>query len=380
MLIDTTLREGEQLYGAYFDTATRRGIIRSLVAAGIEEIEIGCVGHDWIEELLPWAESLIAKTGARTTLSLWCRLKEEDLVKAAELGAKRVNLGAPVSGEHLEKRLGLSGRGLFSRLERVLNRARALGFEYVSVSLEDVSRAEPNFAAEAARLAVSRGAGRIRLSDTVGLLSPPEMIDLVRMFRLCARVPIAVHCHNDFGMATANAVSALDAGASMADASVLGIGERSGIAAIEELAAYLRVRRGRNYDLAALANLARLVAKAARMEIPRNKAVAGRDIFACETGLHVQALMREPALFEPYAPELVGAARMMAGGGKSGRGALRELFARLGREVKEQELDGLARAVRGKSRTLGRPLTENELRDLASNIPPPERAGGNMAA
>lgn len=379
MLIDTTLREGEQLFGAYFDMEMRRGIVRSLVAAGVEEIEIGCVGQEWLGELLPWAQSLIESSGSETVLSVWCRLREDDLAKAKTLGATRVNLGAPVSAAHLKQRLGLSHRGLFCTLERVLHRAQAHGFDAVSVGLEDVSRAEQQFALEAARFAESLGAWRIRLSDTVGQLSPAEVMDMVRMFRLGLSAPIAVHCHNDFGMATANAISALEAGANFADVSVLGIGERAGIAALEEVAAHRATRIGARYDLKILAGLALLVAKAAKIEIPRTKPVVGKDIFACESGLHAQALLKDPELFEPYDPAYVGTTRVIAGGGKSGRAAVREKLAHYGFHVPDHSLEGLVVAVREKARHLARPLTDEELVALAQrpgllHIPDRDRA------
>lgn len=365
MLIDTTLREGCQAYGVYFDMETKRGIFRSLLAAEIEEIEIGCVGSGHLEELLPWARQTINASGAPAHVSVWCRLREDDLELARTLGVRRINIGAPVSAEHLEKRLSLSRRGLFCRLERVLGRAVDMGFDYISVGLEDAGRADPHFALEAARLAAAQGASRIRLSDTVGVLSPPEIMEMVRMFSMATKKDIAVHCHNDFGMATANAVAALEAGAQFADASVLGLGERAGITAIEEAAAFLALRRDRDYGLGILAELARTVAKTAKMEIPRNKAVAGRDIFSCESGLHVHGLYRDPSLYEPYAPELVGAERIIAGGGKSGMSALREHLSLLGIHVDADCAPAVVRAVRQEAENMGRPLSDVELRALA---------------
>jgi homocitrate synthase NifV len=145
----------------------------------------------------------------------------------------------------------------------------------------------------------------------------------------------------------------------------MGLGERSGITAIEEAAAFLSVRRGRNYDIAVLAELARMVAKSAKIVISRNKAVAGRDIFSCESGLHVHGLYRDPALYEPYAPELVGAERIIAGGGKSGRSGLREHLSSLGIRVDAGSAPAVVRAVRREAENRGRPLSDEELRALA---------------
>lgn len=362
MIIDTTLREGEQFFGAYFDMDTRLAVARGLMAAGIEEIELGCAGWEWLPEL---AARLRPAAGDRgTRLSVWCRLREDDLERAAELGPDRVNIGAPVSDRHLQKRLGMSRRDLFRRMEVVLGRTQSLGLDYVSVGLEDLSRADRGFALKAAEHARELGASRLRLSDTVGLLSPLETRTLVLAFGDALDLPLAVHCHNDFGMATANALTALSSGADFCDASLLGVGERAGIAALEELAAYMSTRRAGGYDLGEIARLARMVAGAADVDVPRNRPVIGRDVFSCESGLHVQAMLRDPGLFEPLDPCSVGATRVLAAGAKSGRGALDGILRRCGLTVPEGLRGEILRTARRTARKFGRPLSEHELREL----------------
>ena len=171
---------------------------------------------------------------------------------------------------------------------------------------------------------------------------------------------MAVHCHDDLGMGTANAVTALDVGAAWADVSLLGLGERAGLAATEEVAAWLAMRRGRPYRLEVLRDLCALAARAAGMELPGHKAVAGADLFTCESGLHAHGLARDPSLFEPFDPSLVGgseADRRLAVGKKSGRAAVDMAAARPG--------PGTGRAVHGARgpAALGRPE------------PPPDRRG-----
>jgi homocitrate synthase NifV len=174
-----------------------------------------------------------------------------------------------------------------------------------------------------------------------------------------------VHCHDDFGMATANAVSALGAGADMADVTVLGIGERTGVSRLEEVASFLALRRGvSGLDLLAIREACTLVARAAELPVPRNKPICGRDIFACESGLHAHGMLRDPALFEPFPPGAVGApegARQVRLGAKTGRAAVAAAMDRMGLGGSGDAVGAATERVRRTAASLGRPLTDPEL-------------------
>ncbi len=360
MLIDTTLREGAQLFGAYFDAAAARRIVAGVAEAGVEEMELGWVGRGDVRGLLDFA----GKRAPGMATSLWCPAREADVEAAADLGARRINIGVPASDAHREKRLGATRSQLLSLAARVVRRGRELGLE-VSVGLEDASRADVAFALKLARAVERAGAFRVRLSDTVGLLTPDETAALVSRFRKRLRIAVAAHCHNDFGMASANACAALAAGAEYADVSLLGVGERSGVAALEEVAAHLSLRRGAAYRLDGLRDLCALVSRETGVAVPRTKPVVGRDIFACESGLHVHGVGRDPALFEPYAPETTGAERKTAVGGKSGRASVRMALEELGLACPESRLPGVLASVRRLAGDLKRPLSSEELLALA---------------
>lgn len=367
MLIDTTLREGAQLFGVYLDERTRAALLTGLLRLGAEEIELGWVGQEGLAPLLHWARDTARETASRSAFSLWCPCRDRDIRMAASLGVTRINLGLPASDAHLAKRLGIGRSKALDLAGRSISLAQQLGIREVSLGLEDVSRADMEFALELAQHAERAGAWRIRLADTVGLLSPLATADMVRRFRQALTCRLAAHCHNDFGMATANAVSALDAGADYVDVSLLGMGERAGIAAAEELAAWLVLRRGRGtYDLGALKELCALAAGAANLPLPRTKAVVGEDIFACETGLHAQGLARDPGLFEPFAPEAVNAERRLGLGAKSGRAAVRSALEENGAAGPESLVGLLTGAVRRLSQELGRPLSPGEFSRLAA--------------
>ncbi|WP_319471322.1 pyruvate carboxyltransferase [uncultured Pseudodesulfovibrio sp.] len=363
MLIDTTLREGAQLFGTYFNRETKERIISGLLALGTNEMELGWVGQEGLKELVEWARPIKGETA----LSVWSPCRGADIRKAAALGVDRVNIGVPVSDLHIENRLGTDREGLLERLARSVLTAGILGIRYISVGLEDASRADEAFALAAARLAQDMGASRIRLADSVGVLTPARMMGLAATFRRHLDIDLAVHCHDDFGMATANALTALQAGADYADCSILGIGERSGIAATEELATYLTLKEDNHddtYQTDGIRDLCNFVSHAAGVPIPRTKAVAGKDIFACESGIHVHAMGKSPDLFEPYNPDTIGANRIVAVGGKSGRRAVAGALEEHDIAHDEADLPTIVDAVRRLSHKLERPLTTMELVSL----------------
>jgi len=367
MLIDSTLREGAQAYGVYFGGGAKRRMAELLAAAGVEELECGWIGQQDLPEFLTWAQSALAAPEAGgPALSLWCPCREADAREAAKLAGAgllhRVNIGAPSSALHREKRLGLSLAEMASRVRSVVAAAKDEGAGYITVGLEDISRADPDEALGLARAAVEAGAARVRLSDTVGLLTPLATAELVRRFTAALPVPIALHAHNDLGMATANAVTALECGAAFADVSALGLGERAGIASLEQVAAWTMQQKCKTkrpgYDLLVLRALCLLASQAAKTPVARNRPVVGEDIFAAESGIHVHGILRDPALFEPFAPESVGASRRVGVGAKSGGAALNAAMARLGAGAGDNGLVGRVRAL---AERLGRPLTDKEL-------------------
>ncbi len=360
MIIDSTLREGEQRYGLYFDPATRTALVRALAAAGVAEIETGP------EALV--VDAVKSLPGARPKVSVWSPCREDRLRAVAALQADRVCLGLPVSDLHIEKRFRRDRGFVLTRLAEMLGLARELGLAYISVGLEDVSRADPEFALEVGRLAAELGASRLRLSDTLGLLTPAETAALVARFKAAVPVELAVHCHNDFGQATANALAALEAGADYADASLMGLGERAGIAATEQLAAFLSLRRGQaGYDLAALRRACELAGRAAG-GVPDHAPVVGERLFWVESGLHAEALYKASELYEPFAPELLGLARHIGLGKKSGRAAVAGKLSELGLAESAgdlADLAGLTERVRATAGRLGRTLDEAEIVRLA---------------
>lgn len=362
MLIDTTLREGAQMFGTSIPTTERMEIACRIADMGVEEIETGWIGQEGLEELV----RALRGRGVSCDLSAWSPCRPVDVYRAAGLGIDTINIGLPVSDLHIAERLRTDRGGLTQMLRETVGLAHSCGIRRISVGLEDVTRADQDFALSMARMAMDLGAVRIRLADTLGVMTPNRIAELVRFFAQSVDMEIAVHCHNDFGMATANAITALEAGAHWADVSVLGIGERSGISALEEVAGHLRLAQGYEiYDMNLVRGLCDLVADHARIPVARNRPVAGDDIFAAESGLHVDGLLKNPALFEPYDPARTGAERVLALGDKSGRGAVRSMLRQSGLSGPLSSLGSLVDAIRERARRTGRPMSQDEVRDLA---------------
>ncbi|MDD5759742.1 MAG: pyruvate carboxyltransferase [Desulfobulbaceae bacterium] len=363
-LIDSTLREGSQTSGVFFSLKQKMAIASAVAAIGIEELELGvatCQDPD-----LPALVAACRELKHRPRLALWCRCRAEDIELAASLKPDILSLSLPASDLHIRKRLNKTRRWVLAHLQESVQLAKASGIKKISLGIEDSSRANRQFLNELIAEAVSVGVGRIRFADTVGIMTPNETSDLIRFYK--QRYPtleLAFHGHNDFGLATANALSALEAGADWVDVTVLGLGERAGCARLEELVGMLTlVKSQKKYAVDQLSMLCTLVAESAGRSIEGNHPLVGSAIFTCESGLHVHGLLADPASYEPFPPELVRSKRTVLLGAKSGGKAVDGYCARLGISP-GSSLPALVSMVRQRATELGRPLLDSEIRCLA---------------
>lgn len=363
-LIDSTLREGAQTPGVMFSSEQKIAIAKAVALVGIEEIELGIA-----TTLDPDLERLIAELRVMENcprLALWSRCRTEDIIYAGHLRPDVLSLSLPASERHIATRLGKSRDWVLTRLKESVALAQELGIANVSLGVEDSSRAESGFLGELIDTAVALGVRRIRLADTVGVLTPMATAAAITQLRqLHPEVELGFHGHNDFGMASANAVAALEAGAQWADVTVMGLGERAGCSRLEEVAALLTlVQQKKDYRLDRLPLLCRLVAEASGRAIPANHPLVGQAIFTCETGLHVHGLLADPASYEPFPPECVNSHRTILMGAKTGSRAVAGYLAQLGMPVHSHRLPNLVRHIRQLASDLGRPLLEAEIRNL----------------
>ncbi len=302
--IDSTLRDGEQTPGVRFSLSDKLDIAWALDAAGISEIEAGipAMGGDMLEEVKE-----LTALSLHAAVSVWCRARLRDLEQAEQCGARRVHIALPAS-DRLLATMGKDRNWLYRRATTLPAIAKRR-FDYVSVGLMDASRCPADHLQSLAGCIYRAGADRLRLADTVGVWNPFE-VD--RLFRdLCSRhpgLPLGFHGHNDLGMATANALAAIRAGAQWVDVTVNGLGDRAGNVPLAELALAVEhsLKRTSGIQLAHLSTLSERVAAACGQPLPADKPVVGNRVFRHEAGIHVHGLLRDRLSYQPFLPESVG--------------------------------------------------------------------------
>ncbi|MDI6894724.1 MAG: homocitrate synthase [Bacillota bacterium] len=362
-VVDTTLRDGEQTAGVVFTPREKEYIACLLDDLGVDEIEAGVPVMEGAEKE---AVRTIAHLGLRARVMAWNRALPEDLRHSLDCGAPAVALSISASDIQIEKKLRTTRRWVLDTMARTTEMAKKQGL-YVSVSAEDASRADPAFLVEFARTARDAGADRLRFCDTVGLMHPLAVHEAVgRLLQGVPGLPVEMHTHNDLGLATANALAGVMAGASFVGVTVGGLGERAGNAALEEVVMGLKHLLGyeTGVDTRYLARVAEYVGAAAGRPVPPGKSVVGPGVFAHESGIHVDGVLKDPSTYEPFDPGEVGLVRRLVVGKHSGAAAVLDCLRRSGIEADGALIPELLARVRQCAIDLKRSLQDWELARL----------------
>ena len=354
-IFDTTLRDGEQSPGFSMNTGEKLRLARQLESLGVDVIEAGFpIASKGDFE----AVRAVAGEVRNSTVAGLARARRPDI--EALLGAldgavrPRVHVVLATSDLHLQHKLRISRAEALEAIGTMVEFARSRCPE-VEFSAEDASRSDPAFLAQAFSTAADAGATILNAPDTVGYTTPEEYGDLFRALRaqLGDRPGLvwSAHCHNDLGLAVANSLAAVAAGARQVECTINGIGERAGNAALEEIAVALAVRPDRyaattRLRLNELYAVSRLLSEITRVPVPPNKAVVGANAFAHEAGIHQDGILKNPLTYQVISPESVGVPKHRLVIGKhSGRNALRSRLGDLGVVLAEDEVGRCYRLV-----------------------------------
>ena len=332
-LLDTTLRDGEQMPGVSLTPAEKVDIARELDAAGVHVIEAGsaCTSEGEREGI-----RRIADEGLDATVTSFARGVQSDIDRALDCGVDGVNLVVPASDKHVETKVGSNREEIVDTTVELVEYATDHDL-WVEVLGEDGSRADIDYLERLLGAGLDAGADRVCYCDTVGAAGPERTAEVVS--RLADLGPTSLHTHDDLGFGLTNVHAGLKAGADTVHGTVTGVGERAGNVALEEVAIALN----RCYDVDTIAverlyRLCRRVSDVTGVAIPPNKAVCGANAFAHESGIHTDGTLKDGTMYEPYPPEAVGRERRLVLGKHAGRAGVAAALAEHDLDVSDDEL------------------------------------------
>jgi 2-isopropylmalate synthase len=364
-MFDTTLRDGEQTPGVSLVPEEKLTIARQLARLGVDAIEAGFPTSSEGEAA---AVRLIAKDGLLPEVYALARASQQDIDTALRCDVGYVHIFIATSDLHLQRKLKLSREEVLERAVQAVSYAKDHGL-VVEFSAEDATRSDPKYLEEVFSSVCKAGADRINIPDTVGTASPEMMRRIVSSVKQVIDRPISVHCHDDLGLAVANSLAGIEAGASQAHVTINGVGERAGNASLEELVMALQqiaaIKTG--IDTTLLYETSRLVAKTMGVLVQPNKAIVGDNAFGHESGIHTHGISSEASTYEPFDPALVGRKRWFQAGKHAGAHGIAAQLAEMGLSPNTEELSQIVSKVKDLA-DKGKTVTDADLFAIAETV------------
>ncbi|MCD6511677.1 MAG: 2-isopropylmalate synthase [Thaumarchaeota archaeon] len=364
-IFDTTLRDGEQMAGVALTPEDKLEIAKQLDELGVDTIE---AGFAIVSEGEREAIRSIVKEGLKAEICSLARANKKDIDAAISCDVGCIHTFIATSDIHLKYKLRMSREEALRRAVEAVEYAKAHGVT-VEFSAEDATRSDFSYLKEVFLAVEDAGADRIDVPDTVGIATPERMKLLISDVTSYLKVPVSVHCHNDFGLATANSLAGIEAGASQAHVTVNGIGERAGNASLEEVVMALQNLYGFKTGIRTekIYEVSRLVRRLTGVPIQPNKAIVGDNAFSHEAGIHVHGILSNPFTYEPISPESVGRKRVIEVGKHAGKHGLRAKLEEYGIHPTEEEMKVIFERFKRLS-DRGKRLTDTDLLAVARDV------------
>ncbi|MBT0158769.1 2-isopropylmalate synthase [Candidatus Bathyarchaeota archaeon A05DMB-2] len=364
-IFDTTLRDGEQTPGVSLTFEDKIEIARQLSLLGVDTIEAGFpASSDGERKVI----KEIAKAGLGTEICGLARANRNDIDAAIECDVDAVHVFIPTSPVQMKYAVNLTPEQVVSATVESVEYVKKHGL-ICEFSPMDATRSELPFLKQVCQAAEKAGMDRLNVPDTVGIMIPRTMNKLIEDIKTVVTVPISIHCHDDFGMAVANSLAAVEAGATQVHCTINGLGERAGNASLEEVVMALhmiyKLKTGVNTRL--LYSTSRMVATLTGISVQANKAIVGENAFAHESGIHTRGVTVKPLTFEPIKPEVVGRTRKLVAGKLAGTRGIKAELEEIGIHPSEEQLKEIVQRVKDLG-DKGKLVTDADLLALTSAV------------
>ena len=367
-IFDTTLRDGEQTPGVSLSPEQKLNVAKKLDALGIDAIE---TGFPVISDGERSAVKMITSESFNSELCGLARTNKKDIDAAVDCGLNYIHTFIATSDIHLEYKLKMTREQALEKAIDAVEYGKSRGLQ-VEFSAEDATRTDRVFLKQIFSEGAKAGADRIDIPDTVGYSTPQYIAEITKDAIDATKLPVSVHCHNDFGLAVANAISGIQAGAECAHVTINGIGERAGNASLEELVMALNSLQFEqtwetNINKELLYETSRYVSKIVGITVQPNKAIVGENAFGHESGIHTHGVLSNPLTYEPISPEIVGRTRWLQVGKHAGIHGMNAMLKEYGITPNEEQKQKILDKVKNIG-DQGKQVTEVELLSLANEV------------